>query len=156
MTPICAEHAGIKRKPLKARKDFGQMRNNRKDLEKKIAKMMAGNYEPSLADSIRIYKEYRINKGELAGILSDIYSWLAQKPICVDYKHGKLYMRCEMIGSEELFAIHYIYINAEKNIALENFFSQEDRDITDSSIKELVPLAKEMVCCELDNLQELS
>jgi len=130
--------------------------NDFKNLEKKIAKMMVGNYEPSLADSIRIYKEYRINKDELAGILSDIYSWLAQEPICVDYKHGKLYMRCEVIGSPDLLAIHYIYINKEKNIALENFFSQGDSDITDSSIKELVPLAKEEVCHEIDSLQELS
>ena len=46
---------------------------NSKNIEKKIAKMMEGNYEPSLADSIRIYKEYKINKGELASILSEIY-----------------------------------------------------------------------------------
>lgn len=123
---------------------------NSKNIEKKIAKMMEGNYEPSLADSIRIYKEYKINKGELASILSEIYSWLAQNPICVDYKHGKLYMRCEMLNDSELFFVHYIYVNKEKNITLENYFSQGDSDITDSSIKELVPLAKEMVCNEID------
>ena len=118
-------------------------------IEKKINKMMREKYEPSLTDSIRIYKEYKINKGELAAILSEIYAWLAQEPICIDYKHGKLYMRCEMTNSAELFAIHYIYINEEEDIALENFLFKGDNDITDSSIRSLVSLVKEVICDEI-------
>lgn len=48
------------------------------EIKKKIIKIMSGSYEPTLADSIRIYKEYCINKGEVSAILSEVYKWLAQ------------------------------------------------------------------------------
>lgn len=45
-----------------------------------------GSYEPTLADSIRIYKNYCINKGEISVILSEVYKWLAQEPLKMEYK----------------------------------------------------------------------
>ena len=128
-----------------------------KNLDKQITEIMEGCYIPSLADSIRIYKEYRENKEELAAILSEVYEWLAHEPVCIDYKHGKLYMRCEMQKPEELgnlFVVHYIYINPEKNVAIENYFSEGDGDITESPQKELISLAKEMVREDMYTMQD--
>lgn len=89
--------------------------------KKKIQKMMSSSYEPSLADSNRIYKEYCINEGRISEVLSDVYDWLAQEPICIDYKKGKIYMRCEATNSPDILCVHYFYINEEKNIKIEDF-----------------------------------
>lgn len=113
--------------------------------EKKIQKKMSSSYEPSLADSNRIYKEYCINEGRISEVLSDVYDWLAQEPICIDYKKGKIYMRCEATNSPDILCVHYFYINEEKNIKIEDFISDGDGDIIDSSIKSLTAMVKEAI-----------
>lgn len=127
-------------------------KNSLTKIEQKIERMMKGNYEPSLKDSIRIYKEYRNNKEEISAILSDVYKWLAQEPLHMNYKQGEIFMRCEIINSEEVFCIHYIYINQNNTIAIENYLSHEEYDITENTIKELAILVKNDISNEVNVL----
>ena len=66
----------------------------RRGVTEKIEEIMMGSYEPTLADSIRIYKNYCVNKGEISVILSEVYKWLAQEPLKMEYKDCELYARC--------------------------------------------------------------
>lgn len=79
-----------------------------KNTIKKIDQLMSGSYEPSLSDVKRIYGEYSLNKGELSAVLSDVFNWLSQEPLMVQYMQGKLYARAEA-DKDEILAIHYIY-----------------------------------------------
>lgn len=115
-----------------------------------IEKMMKCSYRPSLADSNRLYQDYKVNQENLANALSDAYSWLAQEPACVNYKGGKLYMRCEMTNCLELLVVHYIYINEKKHVILHDYFSDGNGYITDYSLKELAKSIKEIIYDEID------
>jgi len=126
------------------------MKKNLTKFENKIRKMMEGSYEPTQADVVRIYKEYSCNKDEISAILSEVFGWLSQEPICVEYKQGRIYMRCEATSSEELLWIHYFYINEKINLAIENFVSQGNEDITEKNIKNLVELVKDAIRSQTD------
>lgn len=114
------------------------------EIKKKIIKIMSGSYEPTLADSIRIYREYCINKGEVSAILSGVYKWLAQKPFKRDYKAGVIYARCEC-DVEEILCIHYIYINKKENIVIDDKFSYVDNEITEISLEEYIQFIKQCI-----------
>ena len=74
----------------------------------KIESLMSGSYEPTLSDIKRIYNEYSLNKGEIAGVLSDVFGWLAQDPIQYEYKNGTIYARAE-VDDEDILVIHFIF-----------------------------------------------
>lgn len=63
-------------------------------------------------------------------------------------------MRCEVSNSEEVFCVHYIYVNQSNVIAIENYLCHGEYDITESTIKELVKLVKDDIRDELENLNK--
>ena len=103
------------------------MKNN-----EKIEALMSGCYEPTLADCTRIYKEYSFNKGEIAAVLSDVFNWLTQEPICHKYMDGTIYLRAEAC-SKEVLCVHYIYANEIKGIVIDEKIACDD-DITDQKL----------------------
>ena len=110
----------------------------------KIEEIMMGSYEPTLADSIRIYKNYCINKGEISVILSEVYKWLAQEPLKIEYKDCELYARCEC-DVEEVLCVHAIYLSKQQNVAIEDKYSWGDAEITDFALKELMQQIKNSI-----------
>lgn len=96
----------------------------------KIERIMAGSYEPSQSDVIRIYNQYRVNTGEIAGVLADVFGWLAQEPIERKYKGGTIYARAEA-DTEETLVVHYIY--DKKKRWIDGKIGNEE-DITDKTL----------------------
>lgn len=114
----------------------------------KINKLMSGPYEPSLTDCNRIYKEYSLNKNEVAAVLSDVFNWLAQEPYSRNYKNGTLYLRAEA-DAQYVLCVHYIYTDNSK-IILDEKVGLED-DMSNWSLDKYLSLIKEMVMEELGN-----
>lgn len=119
------------------------------DAMDKIKKIISSTYEPSLADCNRIYKEYSLNKGEVASVLSDVFNWLAQKPYSCDYKDGSLYIRAEA-DVQEVLCVHYLYI-VNNEIILNEKISTEN-DISNWSLKKCSSIIKKMVTEKLEEL----
>lgn len=121
--------------------------------KKRIEKMMSNCYVPTLADTVRLYKEYKPATNELTVCLRDAYSWLLQEPTFINYKNGELYLRCEMT-TEDVLAVHYIYINKQSldTVILDDFYAPdvETMDITAFTLKELFGQIKEIVSYELE------
>lgn len=101
---------------------------------------MSGPYEPNLADCNRIYKEYSLNKGEMAAVLSDVFNWLAQEPYSCNYKNGTLYLRAEA-DVQQILCIHYIYV-INNEIVLDEKIGSED-DISNWSLDKCLSVIKE-------------
>ena len=108
----------------------------------KIKKLISGPYEPTLADCNRIYKEYSLNKGEVAAVLSDVFNWLAQEPYSCNHKRGTLYLRAEA-DVQQVLCVHYIYV-IDNEIILEGKMGSED-DISDWSLDKCSSVIKEMM-----------
>lgn len=115
-----------------------------------IKKLMSGSYEPSLADCNRIYKEYSLNKGEMAVVLSDVFGWLAQAPYSCNYKRGALYLRAEA-DVQQILCVHYIYAN-DNGIILDEKVGLED-DMSPWPLAKYSSIIKEMITEELGNME---
>lgn len=109
----------------------------------KIESLMSGCYEPTLLDVKRIYNEYSLNKGEIAGVLSDVFGWLAQDPMQYEYKNGKIYARAE-VDDEDILVIHFIYINEMDEVFIEQKLGNEE-DITSTTIENYIPDIKRII-----------
>ena len=111
--------------------------------KKKIETLMSGCYEPTLSDVKRIYREYSSNKGEIAGVLSDVFGWLAQDVIQHVYKNGKIYARAEA-DDEDVLVIHFIYINEIDEVFIEHKLGS-DEDITNTPLEGYIPEIKQII-----------
>lgn len=109
----------------------------------KIESLMSGCYEPTLSDVKRIYNEYSLNKGEIAGVLSDVFGWLAQDVIQCEYKNGKIYARAE-VDVEDILVIHFIYINEMDEVFIEQKLG-DDEDITSATLESYIPDIKRII-----------
>ena len=101
---------------------------------------MEGPYEPTLADSTFIYKQYSVNTGSVSSALADIYKWLSYEPLSKRYKklHGKgtLYARCEVFSRKQDFGVHYVWIDDESKLCLEGYmgYAASEEDITETPL----------------------
>lgn len=109
----------------------------------KIESLMSGCYEPTLSDVKKIYNEYSLNKGEIAGILSDVFGWLAQGAIQDEYKNGKIYARAE-VDNEDILVIHFIYVNEKDEVFIEQKLGN-DEDITNATLESYIPDIKQII-----------
>ena len=102
---------------------------------KVIDLIMDGPYDPTLADTARIYKYYAIddNEGMLASRLETAYGWLAQEPVSTSIMGGVLYARNEVRKDEnDLFCVHICYANETDQFFFEQYVYEDcETDITE-------------------------
>ena len=83
------------------------------------------------------------HKGEIAGVLSDVFRWLAQDTIQQEYKNGKIYARAE-VGNDEILAIHFIYISETGEVVIDQTLGS-DEDETNTTLKSYIPDIKRII-----------
>ena len=117
------------------------MRITKSRAKQVIKKIMSGPYDPTKADTIRIYDYYYCegNKGKMAGCLMDVYEWLDQEPVCIDHQGGKLYVRFEVCkGDSDIFYAHYCYADQAGSLMLEGYVGEEDDELVDQKLLKYV------------------
>lgn len=106
--------------------------------ERKKQLLMEGSYEPTLADSIFIYKKYSVNTGSVSSVLADTYKWLSHEPLSNRYEklHGKgtLYARHEVLSRDKDIGVHFVWIDDEPKHCLEGYFTVSEEDITETPL----------------------
>lgn len=120
-------------------------------------------YEPTLSDVIKVYKDIADpNPGEKAYVLADVFNYLAQDPIIIEHKEGKIYMRTELYvdeyeGKKSMSAfIHAIYIREKDKLALNVSFDPEQDAYIDfeRKLKSFVPIIKSIANEDLKIIEQ--
>ena len=108
-------------------------------------RILRGPYDPTIEDARRIVKTFRVEGeyGTLAATIKDVYSWLAQEPVCVNLMGGDLCARFEIRdnGKGDICCAHYCYINDKEDVMCEGFlYDDEGLEIVNWKLSEYVKL----------------